>query len=91
MLADKRHDSDAIRRDLLDHSAAAEIPSKRNRKVQHSVSKRFTHCVDGSSASSGISRSSAGSPRATTRIATSFRGFVLLGCIRLRVSFVHGA
>ena len=41
MLADKDYDSDAIRLDLRDRGAAAEIPSARHRKVQHSVNKRL--------------------------------------------------
>jgi IS5 family transposase len=38
MLADKGYDSDAIRQDLEDRGAVPEIPTKRNRHVQHSVS-----------------------------------------------------
>ena len=41
MLADKGYDSDAIRQDLRDRGTAAEIPTKQNRKIQHSVSKRL--------------------------------------------------
>jgi len=41
MLADKGYDSDAIRHDLRDRAAAPEIPTKSNRKVQRSVSKRL--------------------------------------------------
>jgi transposase len=39
MLGDKGCDSDPIRRDLRDRGAAPEIPTKRNRHLQHSVSK----------------------------------------------------
>jgi len=39
MLADKGYDSDAIRQDLRDRGTAPEIPTKRNRKVQHSANK----------------------------------------------------
>ncbi len=41
MLADRGYDSDAIRHDLQDRGAAPEIPTKSNRKVQHTVSKRL--------------------------------------------------
>ena len=41
MLADKGYDSDAIRRDLQDRGSAPEIPTKSNRKVQRSVTKRL--------------------------------------------------
>jgi uncharacterized Zn finger protein len=40
MLADKGDDSDAIRQDLRDRSTTPEIPTKRNRKVQHSADKK---------------------------------------------------
>jgi Transposase DDE domain len=36
MLADKGYDSDAIRHDLRDTGATAEVPTKSNRKVQYS-------------------------------------------------------
>jgi hypothetical protein len=67
MLGDKGYDSDAIRHDLRDRGAAPEIPTKRNRKVQHSVSKGFMRYVPASSASSGISRNSAALPHGSTR------------------------
>jgi transposase len=41
MLMDKGYDSDPIRQDLRDRGTAPEIPTKRNRKVQHSVGKRL--------------------------------------------------
>ena len=39
MLGDKGYDSDPIRQDLRDRGAVPEIPTKRNRHVQHSVSR----------------------------------------------------
>jgi IS5 family transposase len=39
MLGDKGYDSDPIRQDLRDRGALPEIPTKRNRHVQHSVSR----------------------------------------------------
>lgn len=91
MLADKGYDTDAIRHDLHDRGATPEIPTKRNRKVQHSVSaplyalrSRIECCI--------------GHLKEHRRIATrydktdsSFIGFVLLGCVRLWVRFVHTA
>ena len=41
MLGDKGYDSDVIRQDLRDRGAVPEISIKRNRHVQHSVSKPF--------------------------------------------------
>jgi transposase len=91
LLADKGYDSDAIRQDLRDRGAAPEIPTKRNRIVQYSVDKvlyalraRIEHCI--------------GHLKEQRRIATrydktesSFLGFVLLGCLRCWVRFVHRA
>ena len=91
LLADKGYDSDAIRQDARDRGAAPEIPTKRNRKVQHSVDKpvyalrsRVEHCI--------------GHLKEMRRVATrydktliSFLGFVLLGCLRKWVRFVHRA
>ncbi|MCI0754827.1 transposase, partial [Teichococcus vastitatis] len=39
MLGDKGYDSDLIRQDLRDRGAVPEIPTKRNRHVQHCVSR----------------------------------------------------
>jgi transposase len=91
LLADKGYDSDAIRQDAKDRGATPEIPTKRNRKVQHSVDKpvyalrsRVEHCI--------------GHLKEMRRIAMrfdktliSFLGFVLLGCLRKWVRFVHSA
>src|SRR3974390_1579934 len=41
MLADKGYDSDPIRHEPSDHDTAPGIPTRRNRKLQHSVSKRL--------------------------------------------------
>ncbi len=91
MLADKGYDSDALRQDLRDRGAAPEIPTKSNRKIQHSVDKplyalrhRIECCI--------------GHLKEQRRIATrydktqsSFLGFVLIGCLRLWIRFVHRA
>jgi len=91
LLADKGYDSDAIRQDARDRGARPEIPTKRNRKVQHTVDQalyalraRIECCI--------------GHLKEWRRIATrydktesSFGGFVLLGCIRLWMRFVHRA
>jgi len=91
VLADKGYDSDAIRQDLRDRGASPEIPTKSNRTAQYSVNKtlyvlraRVEHCV--------------GHLKEHRRIATrydktesSYVGFVLLGCLRCWVRFVHRA
>jgi hypothetical protein len=52
MLGDKGYDSDLIRQDLRDRGAVPEIPTKRNRHVQHCVSRPSTRSAAASSASS---------------------------------------
>jgi transposase len=91
LLADKGYDSDAIRQDLRDRGATPEIPTKRNRKAQHSVNKPLyalrarIECFIGNLKNQR---------RVATRYdhtATSCLGFVLLGCIRIWFRFVHMA
>jgi transposase len=91
LLADKGYDSDAIRQDLRDRGASPEIPTKSNRIVQYSVDKllyalraRVEHRI--------------GHLKEQRRIAmrydkteSSFVGFVLIGCLRCWVRFVHRA
>ncbi len=91
MLADKGYDSDAVRQDLRDRGAAPEIPTKRSRKVQHTVNKRLyalrarIECFF-----SNLKNQR----RVATRYdhtSINFLGFVLLGCIRIWFRFVHAA
>jgi transposase len=91
MLADNGYDSDTIRQDLRDRGAAPEIPTKRNRKHQHSVSKplyalrsRIECCI-------GHLKEQRRIATRYDKTASSFLGFVLLGCIRRWIRFVHGA
>ena len=90
-LADKGYDSDPMRQDLRDRGAAPEIPSKSNRKVQYSVDKRLY-------ARRARIECFFNKLKNFCRIATrydhadaSFLGFVLLGCIRIWIRFVHAA
>jgi transposase len=91
MLADRGYDSDPIRDDLRRRGGRPEIPTKKNRVVQHSVNhalyalrnriERFINRLKNSR-------------RVATRYdhtATSFLGFVLLAAIRQWITFVHAA
>jgi transposase len=91
MLADKGYDSDPIRQDLRDRGAAPEIPTKLNRKQQYSVSKplyalrsRIECCI-------GHLKEQRRIATRYDKTASSFLGFVLLGCIRHWIRFVHRA
>jgi transposase len=91
MLMDKGYDSDAIRQDLRDRGTAPEIPTKRNRKVQHSVSKRLYKLRSRIECFIGHLKENRRIATRYDKTATSFLGFVLLGCIRLWIRFVHRA
>ena len=89
LLADRGDDSDPIREDIRARGGTPEIPTRRNRRVQHSVDQaryalrnrieRFINRLKNSR-------------RVATRYdhtASSFTGFVLLASIRLWIRFVH--
>ncbi len=91
LLADRGYDSDAIRDDVRSRGGTPEIPTKKNRLVQHSVNRaiyamrnrieRFINRLKNSR-------------RVATRYdhtATSFLGFILLAAIRHWINFVHAA
>jgi transposase len=91
MLADKGYDSDPIRQDLRDRGALPEIPTKRNRHVQHSVSRplyalrsRIECCISRLKNSRRVATQ-------YDQTAESFLGFATLAPIRLSISFVHAA
>ena len=89
MLGDKGYDSDAIRQDLRDRGAVPEIPTKRNRRVQHSVNRSLYALR--SRIECFINRLK-NSRRVATRYdqtSDSFLGFAALSSIRLWIRFVH--
>ncbi len=89
MLGDKGYDSDPIRQDLRDRGAVPEIPTKRNRRVQHCVSRPLYALR--SRIECFINRLK-NSRRVATRYdqtADSFLGFAALSSIRLWIRFVH--
>ena len=89
MLGDKGYDSDAIRDQVRTRGGTPEIPTKKNRRVQHSVNRvlyatrnrieRFFNRLKNSR-------------RVATRYdhtASSFLGFAKLATIKQWISFVH--
>jgi transposase len=89
LLADRGYDSDAIREDVRARGGKPEIPTKKNRRLQHSVDRaiyalrnrieRFINRLKNSR-------------RVATRYdhtATSFLGFAMLASIRQWIRFVH--
>jgi transposase len=91
LLGDRGYDSDEIRRDARDRGATPEIPTRRNCKLQHSVDRRLYALR---SRIECFINKLKNCRRVATRYehtASSFLGFVLLGCIRLWIRFVHAA
>ena len=91
MLMDKGYDSDPIRQDLRDRGTTPEIPTKRNRKVQHSVNKRLYKLRSRIECFIGHLKEQRRVATRYDKTASSFLGFVLLGCFRLWIRFVHRA
>ncbi len=91
MLADKGYDSDTIRHDLRDSGATPEIPSRSNRKVQYSISKPLYAARSRIECFIGHLKEQRRIATRYDKLATSFVGFVLLGCIRIWARFVHRA
>jgi transposase len=91
MLADKGYDSDAIRHDLQDSGVTPEIPTRSNRKVQYSISKPLHALRSRIECFIGHLKEQRRIATRYDKLATSFIGFVLLGCIRIWVRFVDRA
>jgi hypothetical protein len=80
-----------IRHDLQDRGAAPEIPTKSNRKVQRSVGKRLYRLRSRIECFNGHLKEQRRIATRYDKTATSFPGFVLLGCFRLWIRFVRRA
>jgi transposase len=91
MLADKGYDSDAMRHDLRDRGTAPEIPTKSNHEVQHSVSKPLYALRSRIECFIAHLKEQRRIATRYDKTATSFLGFISLGCIRLWIRFVHRA
>jgi transposase len=91
MLADKGYDSDAIRHDLRDSGETPEIPTKSNRKVQYSVSKPLYALRLRIECFIGHLKERRRIATRYDKLATSFIGFVLVGCIRIWARFFRRA
>ena len=91
MLADKGYDSDRVREDLRDRGAAPEIPTKRNRKAQHTVDKRLYAVRARIECFFNKLKNNRRIATRYDQTSISFLGFVLLGCVRIWIRFVHAA
>ena len=91
MLGDKGYDSDPVRQDLRDRGAAPEIPTKRSRKVQYSVDKQLYALRARIECFFNKLKNNRRIATRYDQTSTSYLGFVLLGCIRIWIRFVHAA
>lgn len=91
LLADRGYDSDAIRQDARDRGARAEIPTKRNRKVQHSVDRRLYALRSRVECFINVLKNSRRVATRYDHTASSFLGFVLLACIRAWIAHLGAA
>ena len=91
LLADKGYDSDAIRQDARDRCAIPARPTKRNRKVQYSIDKPLYRLRSRIECFIGHLKEQRRIATRYDKADSSFLGFVLLGCIRIWIKFVHRA
>jgi transposase len=80
-----------VRQDLLDRGTAPEIPTKRSRKMQYMVDKRLYALRARIECFFNKLKNHRHIATRYDRTSTSFLGFVLLGCIRIWIRFVHAA
>ena len=91
LLADRGYDSDAIRQDTRNRGAIPAIPTKRNRKVQYSIDKPLYRLRSRIECFIGHLKEQRRIATRYDKADSSFLGFVLLGCIRIWIRFVHKA
>jgi transposase len=90
-LADRGYDSDAIRQDARDRGASAKIPTKRNRKIQHSVDRRLYALRSRIERFINLLKNSRRVAMRYDHTANGFLGFVLLVCIRAWITHLGSA
>jgi transposase len=88
LLADRAYDSGAIRRDARDRGAAPEIPTRRNRVVQHSVDRRLYALRNRVERLINRLKSLRRVATRYDQTASSFLSFVLLGCARAWIAHI---
>lgn len=91
LLGDRGYDSDAIRNDLRTRGGRPEIPTKRNRLIQHSVDQATYAMRNRIERFINRLKNSRRIASRYDHTSTSFLGFVLLASIRIWIKFVHVA
>ena len=91
MLADKGYDTDDIRGELRARGAAPEIPTKRNRKVQHTVNRALYAMRNKIERFFNRLKESRRVATRYDHTAESFLGFAKLVAIKIWIRIVHAA
>lgn len=91
MLAYRGYDTDEIRGEFRARGAAPEIPTKRNRKLQHTVNRAIYAMRNKIELFFNQLKENRRVANRYDHTAESFLGFVLLATIKLWIRFVHTA
>jgi len=91
MLADRGYDSDAIRDDVCARGGRPEIPTKKNRLVQHSVNQTLYATRNRIERFFNRLKNSRCVASRYDHTASSFLGFAKLATIKQWIGFVHAA
>jgi len=89
MLGDKGYDSDAIREEVRARSGRPEIPTKKNRIVQHTVNRALYATQNKIERFFNRLKNSRRLATRYDHTASSFLGFAKLVAIRQWINFVH--
>ena len=90
LLGDKGYDSDAVRQEIADHGGEALIPTKANRKIQHTVDKAIYGLRNRIERFFNRLKNSRRVATRYDKLIESFVAFVILATIRIWIRFVHG-
>ena len=91
LLGDRAYDSDPIRDDVRERGGTPEIPTKKHRRVQHSVNRVLYAMRNRIERFINRLKNCRRVASRYDHTAASFLGFVLLAAIRCWISFVHAA
>ena len=89
LLGDKGYDSDAVRQEIVDHGGEALIPTKANRKIQHTVDKAIYRLRNRIERFFNRLKNSRRVATRYDKLIESFAAFVILATIRIWIRFVH--
>jgi transposase len=89
LIGDKGYDSDAVRKEIVDHGGEALIPTKANRKIQYTIDKAIYQRRNRIERFFNRLKNSRRVATRYDKLIESFAAFVVLATIRIRIRFVH--